>query len=90
MRGVSPPWRVIHCRTAAGYTSQSSCVPSALYTAAPLGPIFHAAWKPKFARGVTQMRSRGTVPRTSVQADRQEPSTTTRCPESRIVANCER
>ena len=47
---------------------------------------FHAAWNPKRAREVAQMRSRGMTPSSSVQAERQLPSTTTRSPEERSVA----
>ena len=37
------------------------------------------------ARWVTQMRSRGTMPSTRVQADRQAPSIITRSPELRTA-----
>src|SRR6516225_2918999 len=45
-----------------------------------------AAWKPKRARGVTQIWLEGTSPSTSVQADRQSPSIITRSPVERTLA----
>src|SRR5581483_11706522 len=52
----------------------------------PRRSIERAAWKPSTARRVTQMRSRGTMLSTSVQADRQGPSMTTRSPELRTFS----
>ena len=48
------------------------------------------AWKPSTARRVTQMRLRGIVLNTSVQADRQGPSMTTRWPDCRTRAKAAR
>ena len=59
----------------------SNCVAALLGTGRPLLPGFQAAWKPSFARGVTQMRSCGITPSTIVQADKHGPSMMTRSPE---------
>ena len=64
----------------------SARVPSLLVTGRPSEPGIQAAWKPNRARGVAHMRLRGMMPSTSVQADRQLPSMTTRSPEERSVA----
>ena len=40
-----------------------------------------AAWNPRTARRVTQMRSRGIALGTSVRAEKQGPSRTMRCPD---------
>ena len=67
--------------------SQSAWVPTWLGTGLPFGPGIQAAWKPSIALRVTQMRLRGTMPRTSVQADRQAPSITTFSPDARTAEN---
>jgi len=63
--------------------SISNCVAALLVTGLPLPPGFQAAWKPNFARGVTQIRSCGMTPSTMVQADKQGPSMMTRSPDLR-------
>src|SRR3954462_9032881 len=81
----SPPRELIHCRTCCGYMSHSACVPTELGTGLPFGPGIQAAWNPSVARRVTQILLRGTMPSTSVQADRQAPSITTLSPEFRTA-----
>src|SRR6201996_8623651 len=56
----------------------------------PRRSIERAAWKPSTARRVTQMRSFGTTLSTSVQADMQGPSITTRSPEAATLSNMSR
>src|SRR5262249_23627258 len=51
--------------------------------ARPLVPKSQAAWKPRVACEVTQMRSWGIAPRTMVQAEAQSPSMITASPELR-------
>jgi hypothetical protein len=54
-----------------------------LVTARPLAPKSQAAWKPRLACEVTQIRSWGTAPRTMVQAEAHRPSMMTVSPELR-------
>jgi hypothetical protein len=57
-------------------------VASVLAKMAPVSVRRKAAWNPNTAFGVTQMRSRGTVPMIMEQADRHLPSMMTSTPES--------
>src|SRR5213594_4303230 len=68
MRWVRPPRAEIHFRTGGGYIEYSMWVASALVTARPLAPKSQAAWKPRLACEVTQIRSWGTAPSTMAQA----------------------
>ena len=52
----------------------SAWVATPLVTLRPLSSGRHAAWNPSTALRVAQTRSRGTMPTTMVQADRQTPS----------------
>src|SRR4029079_7721562 len=72
--GVNPPRCAIQRFTGAGYIEYSIWVASELVTARPLAPKSHAAWKPRLADEVTQIRSWGTAPSTMVQAEAQRPS----------------
>jgi hypothetical protein len=81
--GVSPPRAEIQRFIGAGYIEYSICVASELVTARPLGPKSQAAWKPRLAAEVTQIRSCGTAPSTMVQADAHRPSMMTVSPEVR-------
>ena len=79
--GFNPPRAAIQRRTSDGYIKYSVRVASGLVTSRPLASKSHAAWKPKLARDVTQILSRGTMPRTIVHADAHSPSMTTVSPE---------
>ena len=83
MFGVNPPRLEIQRLIAVGYIAYSICVASRLVTARPLRPTSQAAWKPRLALEVTQMRSCGTAPSTIVQAEAHSPSITTVSPELR-------
>src|SRR5262245_51921869 len=74
IRGFNPPRWLIQRRMLAGYSENSIRVASGLVTAWPRAPKSQAAWKPRLARDVTQMRSGETAPRTMVQADAHRPS----------------
>jgi hypothetical protein len=53
----------------------------------PWPSIQRGAWKPSTALGVTQIRLRGILLSTSVQAEKQGPSTITRWPDCRNTEN---
>ena len=81
MCGVRPPRWVIQRFTCEGYIEYSIWVASGLVTARPLVPKSQAAWKPRLACEVTQIRSCGMAPRTMVQAEAQRPSMMTVSPD---------
>jgi len=83
MCGVNPPRAAIQRFTGEGYIEYSIWVASGLVTARPLAPKSQAAWKPSSACEVTQILSRGTAPRTMVQAEAQRPSMMTVSPDER-------
>ena len=74
MRGFRPPRWAIQRRMFGGYIEYSIRVASGLVTACPRAPKSHAAWTPRLAREVTQIRSGETEPRTMVQAEAHRPS----------------
>jgi len=69
--GFNPPRAAIQRRTRDGYIEYSVRVAPELVTSRPLASRSYAAWKPKLARDVTQILSRGTMPRTIVHAEAQ-------------------
>ena len=81
--GFNPPRAAIQRRTWDGYIEYSVRVAPGLVVSRPLASKSHAAWKPKLARGVTQILSRGTMPRTIVHAEAHKPSMMTVSPEVR-------
>jgi hypothetical protein len=84
--GFSPPRAAIQRRTAEGYIEYSNCVAPELVIVRPSPPKSHAAWKPRLARDVTQILSRGTAPRTMVHAEAHRPSIMTVSPEARRLS----
>ena len=79
----NPPRAAIQRLTRDGYIEYSVRVAPGLVTSRPLASKSHAAWKPKLARDVTQILSRGTTPRTIVHAEAHRPSMMTVSPEVR-------
>ncbi len=72
MRGVKPPLRLsIQLRTAGGYIEIQHAGRFGIgHGRGRAAPKSQAAWKPRLAREVTQIRSWGTAPRTMVQGRR--------------------
>jgi hypothetical protein len=81
-----PPFRLSHARTPAGWEAATARVASRGCEIPPLRSTNVGAWKPRTALCVTQIRLRGTVLSTRVQAERQGPSMTTLWPDFRTCA----